>query len=151
LEENVWPTLRPALEKLLLAVQYNTPKEVKESYPGGPRGAEVLRVTRPEDATFEPLEWLALYLENFNPFQPMKFTRDTAAMTIQNAWRQKLARRALQLKAEEHAARMTAEALAARQDQAATAIQATWRGYCVRQEIALGLKGSFALTTDAKG
>lgn len=74
LDEKVWPTLRvscsfyyqrtvygltavstarptqPALEKLLLSVQYNTPKEVRQSYPGGMNGDEVLRVTRPQDA-----------------------------------------------------------------------------------------------------
>ena len=39
-----------AIEKLLLAVQYNTPREVKEGYKGGLNGPDVKRVTRPEDA-----------------------------------------------------------------------------------------------------
>mmetsp|Transcript_35743 Transcript_35743/g.93466 ORF Transcript_35743/g.93466 Transcript_35743/m.93466 type:complete len:246 (-) Transcript_35743:10-747(-) len=151
LEEQVWPTLAPALEKLLLAVEYNTPKEVKERYPGGLHGPEVRRVTRPEDAEFEPLQWLATYLDNYNPFQPSKFTPDTGALAIQCAWRQFLARRIRGRKTAERDARVSAEALAQRQNAAATTIQALWRGYCVRQEIALGLKGSFRLVSEANG
>eukprot|EP00035_Acanthoeca_spectabilis_P023376 m.449040 g.449040 ORF g.449040 m.449040 type:complete len:228 (+) comp19757_c0_seq1:150-833(+) len=151
LDEKVWPTLRPALEKLLLSVQYNTPKEVRQSYPGGMNGDEVLRVTRPQDAEYEPLQWLAQYLENYNPYRPQKYTRDTAALAIQCAWRKILAQRVRTAKAAEHAARISAQALADRQNSAATVIQASWRGYCVRQEISLGLKGAFQLTSQAQG
>jgi hypothetical protein len=61
------------------------------------------------------------------------------------------AKRERTAKTAERTARVTAQALADRQNSAATIIQAAWRGYCVRQEISLGLKGAFQLTDEAQG
>lgn len=146
LDDSVWPTLGPALERLLNAVKYNTPFEVREKYDGGYNGHEVKRVLHPEDTKdFDPILWLGEFLKNHNPNVPPKYSPDEAATILQCSFRSRKARKALSdLKANRDS---TIQALAEekRRNEAATAIQAAYRGHKVRLAMALGQRGDFAM------
>ena len=146
LEEKVWPTLEPALERLLGAVRYHIDQADIAKLKGGSDDAQVRllgwpclflapplppkvdaapclrcanapprhsylarvdwhclnhngvagvwitmqlhRVTRPELAKeFDPLAWLATYLDWYNPNVAPQFTEESAAIYIQCAYR----------------------------------------------------------------
>eukprot|EP00041_Stephanoeca_diplocostata_P022784 m.546375 g.546375 ORF g.546375 m.546375 type:complete len:209 (+) comp22153_c0_seq1:160-786(+) len=139
LEREVWGTLEPALEKLLRACRSYIPEDVRQTYPGGRNGCEVQRVQTAHDAVdFDPLLWLADYLSTFNPNAEQKYTPDSAATTIQCAFRCHLARKESKARRAERQAEVEAQMLAHKRNVAATTIQAAYRGHRVRLTLSLG-------------
>jgi hypothetical protein len=131
LDENVWPVLSVALEKLLGALKARIPKSVRET-----RGDASLR---PEDAVdFHPLLWLANYLKHYNPARPNRFSAEEAAVAIQALYRGHCVRRAARVAREQAEAEHIAREQATREARAAARIQALFRGHSVRVAIALG-------------
>lgn len=135
LEESVWPTLLPALEKLQIAIKYAIPRNVRDKYDD----PSMKRIQHPEDAVgFNPVLWLANYLKRYNPNVPPKFTKDQAVIYLQTRIRAYIARKKVrQLKAQAAAIRAQQDHELARY-RAAVTIQAFTRGRAVRQAIKLG-------------
>lgn len=139
LEEKVWPTLEPAMERLLNALKYHMdPKDI-DIFEGGWNDDSIHRVSRPELAqNFDPIAWLAQYLEWHNPNVPSRFTEDSAAIMIQCAVRKFKAKQELVRLKAEFAARKAAVDLERLRNKSATIIQACYRGHCVRLTLRLG-------------
>lgn len=139
LDENVWPTLELALEKLQGALKYHIPRDVLDAYEGGRQGHETQRVSFPGHAEeFDPLSWLSRYLRWYNPNVPSKWTRETAAIQIQRVFRGFLGRKeARMIRMARHVQRLAEERLAL-ENKSATAIQAAYRGHSVRLFLRLG-------------
>jgi len=139
LDENVWPTLELALEKLQGAIKYHIPGEVLDMYDGGRAGHAVQRVTYPGHAEqFDPLAWLSRYLMWYNPNIPSKWTPMSAAVMIQRHFRGYLGRReAREIRMARHVKKLAEERLAL-ENKSATIIQAAYRGHSVRLFLRLG-------------
>jgi len=139
LDDNVWPTLELALEKLQGALKYHIPVDVLDAYNGGRGGHDVQRVTHPGHAEeFDPLVWLSRYLGWYNPNTPSKYTRETAAIFIQRVFRGFLGRKeARAIRKARHVKRLAEERLAL-ENKSATIIQAAYRGHSVRLFLRLG-------------
>lgn len=169
----MWPTLETGLEKVLNAIKYYIPDEIKAQYPQPadslaplsplPTPAEVLaaggrpalnrseavwRVEHPEHAKgFDPLLWLATYLRRYNPNTPSKFTPHSAARRIQSVYRGFLGRQKVRRLRADLAATAAAIELERRRNKAATLIQATYRGNVARASLALGRTDDFDLNS----
>eukprot|EP00051_Salpingoeca_urceolata_P029386 m.489775 g.489775 ORF g.489775 m.489775 type:complete len:239 (+) comp27076_c0_seq1:254-970(+) len=135
LEQNVWPVLLPALEKLFVALRKRVPLETRQAY----ADPSMRRIVCPEDAQgFDPVDWLATYLKRYNPNVPAKYNEQDAAIKIQATARGHRDRQLVRAKrtqlAHERAVRLESE----RRHAAATAIQAAFRGHCLRVSLALG-------------
>lgn len=139
LDENVWPTLELALEKLQGALKYHIPRDVLDAYEGGRQGHETQRVSFPGHAEeFDPLSWLSRYLRWYNPNVPSRWTRETAAIQIQRVFRGFLGRKeARMIRMARHVQRLAEERLAL-ENKSATTIQAAYRGHSVRLFLRLG-------------
>ena len=147
LATEVLPTLELGLERLLGAIKYSVPLEVRQTYEGGAYGSRAVeRVSHPEHAVgFDPIAWLADYLHKFNPKRPPSFDRASAALKIQREWKRFQAREQLRLMQEEANRNLEAIKLEKRREQSAIKIQAMWRGNCLRQSLQLGRTQDFNL------
>lgn len=151
LEEKVWPTLEPALERLLGAVRYHIDKADIAKLKGGPDDAQLHRVTRPELAKeFDPLAWLATYLDWYNPNVAPQFTEESAAIYIQCAYRKMRAKQELARLRKAYQERTAASDHRKLRNKSATIIQAVYRGHCVRMSFMLGRSADFSLTRQVK-
>eukprot|EP01147_Barroeca_monosierra_P010826 gene10826-2904_t len=135
LKERLWPTLELALEKLILAIKYNIPQEIRKQY----QDPNMAFTRHPEHAVnFDPIQWLATFLKRHNPYNPPSLSREGAAQLIQAAFRGSRARKEYTIQREEARRRKEEQELANRREAAATKIQAVYRGHSVRLDLASG-------------
>lgn len=147
LEEKVWPTLEPALERLLGAVRYHIDHADIAKLEGGTDDMQLHRVSRPELAKgLDPLAWLANYLDWYNPNVTPQFTDNSAAIYIQCAYRKMKAKQELARLQMAHQERTAASDLRTLKNNSATIIQAAYRGHCIRMSLMLGRSADFSLT-----
>eukprot|EP00045_Choanoeca_perplexa_P000274 m.13624 g.13624 ORF g.13624 m.13624 type:complete len:217 (-) comp10191_c0_seq2:128-778(-) len=134
LDQAVWPVVQPALVKLLEAIKWNIPKEVRQQY----QDPSMKRTLHPEHAQFDPINWLATFLKEHNPNKPPRLSPDEAATVLQTHLRALRARQDVQSRREAKQ-QASAEAIESRrQNAAAVKVQAMYRGHSVRLALSMG-------------
>eukprot|EP00052_Salpingoeca_macrocollata_P023634 m.208666 g.208666 ORF g.208666 m.208666 type:complete len:390 (-) comp22080_c2_seq1:46-1215(-) len=130
LAEHVWPTLQPALEKLLYALKYHVPKEKRQTH--------VRNLNMDEVQGFDAVAWLATFLKRNNPQGTAKYTAEEAASVLQCSYRGYKGRLLSKQLRQHRDQAQQAEDLARQQNAAARKIQAVYRGHSVRVHLAMG-------------
>eukprot|EP00056_Hartaetosiga_gracilis_P003639 m.65592 g.65592 ORF g.65592 m.65592 type:complete len:235 (-) comp11530_c0_seq1:926-1630(-) len=134
-EENILPTLDLALNKLILAIKYNIPKDIRSQY----QDPSMVRTNHPEHAIgFDPINWLATFLKRYNPNVPPKLSSEEAARIIQSGFRGARARSAYRKMTKAKRDKEEAEEIANRREKAALKIQSVFRGHSVRLAMETG-------------
>eukprot|EP00730_Choanoeca_flexa_P017595 TRINITY_DN8493_c0_g1_i6.p1 TRINITY_DN8493_c0_g1~~TRINITY_DN8493_c0_g1_i6.p1 ORF type:complete len:177 (+),score=25.49 TRINITY_DN8493_c0_g1_i6:333-863(+) len=134
LDKEVWPTLQPALVKLLEAIKWNIPKHIRQQY----QDPTMRRTLHPEHADFNPVHWLATFLKEHNPNKPSRLSPDQAAVVLQTAVRGRNARRRVADMRTARENKIAQDIEDARRHAAAVKVQAAYRGHSVRLALSMG-------------